>query len=84
MTDAMKVLVGGVIFLIIGLVLSSTILSQAATSGSSANIGSFSGAQSMNDLVPFVYYAILVISAVGMIGMGAFGVVRARGKKGTR
>ena len=42
----------GVIVIVVGLVLETTILSQAATAGTNANIGSFFGAQSLNDLVP--------------------------------
>ena len=47
----------GVIVIVVGLVLETTILAQAATAGSNANIGSFSGAQSLNDLVPLIYNA---------------------------
>lgn len=63
----------GVITLVVGLVLESTILSQAATAGSSANIGSFSGAQSLNDLVPLIYNAAVVMLGVGMMAIGAAG-----------
>lgn len=65
----------GVIWLVIGLVLSGPILDQAATSGASTNIGSFSGAQAFNDLVPLIYYAVLVVGAVGLIGSGGLGVM---------
>ena len=67
-------LIGGVLFIVFGLVLSDTILSQAATSGGSANIGSFSGAQSLNDIVPLVYYTIIVVGGVTLIGVGGMGV----------
>jgi hypothetical protein len=67
-------LIAGVLFLVFGLILSDIVLSQAATSGGSATIGSFSGAQSMNDLVPFIYYAVVVIGGVGLIGIGAKGM----------
>ena len=62
-----------------GLILSDIILDQAATSGGAATIGSFSGAQSLNDLVPFVYYAVVVIGGVGLIGIGAKAVADNRG-----
>lgn len=68
--------VGGVLTIVVGLVLSNTILSQAAASGSSASIGSFSGAQSLNDLVPLIYYAVVVLIGVGLMGIGARGIVR--------
>lgn len=67
-------LIGGVLFLVLGLVLSTTILSQAATSGSSANIGSFSGAQNVNDLIPLLYYFSLALGSLALIGLGGAGV----------
>jgi uncharacterized membrane protein len=63
----------GVIVIVVGLVLESTILSQAASAGSNANIGSFSGAQSLNDLVPLIYNAAVVMLGVGMMAIGAAG-----------
>ena len=63
----------GVIVIVVGLVLESTILSQAASAGSSSNIGSFSGAQSLNDLVPLIYNAAVVMLGVGMMAIGAAG-----------
>ena len=63
----------GVIVIVGGLVLETTILSQAASAGSNANIGSFSGAQSLNDLVPLIYNAAIVMLGVGMMGIGAAG-----------
>lgn len=64
-------IVGGVLTIVVGLVLSTTILSQAATSGASANIGSFAGAQALNDLIPLIYYAVVVLIGVSMMGLGA-------------
>ena len=63
----------GVIVIVVGLVLESTILSQAASAGSNANIGSFSGAQALNDLVPLIYNASVVMLGVGMMAIGAAG-----------
>ena len=63
----------GVIVIVVGLVLETTILSQATTAGSNANIGSFSGAQSLNDLVPLIYNAAVVMLGVGMMAIGAAG-----------
>jgi hypothetical protein len=63
----------GVIVIVVGLVLESTIFSQAASAGSNANIGSFSGAQSLNDLVPLIYNASVVMLGVGMMAIGAAG-----------
>ena len=66
----------GVIVIVVGLVLESTILSQAASAGSNANIDSFSGAQSLNDLVPLIYNASVVMLGVGMMAIGAAGFAR--------
>ena len=38
-----------------------------------AGIGSFSGAQSLNDLVPLIYNAAVVMLGVGMMAIGASG-----------
>ena len=74
MRSSLLALFGGMLFLVFGLVLAPTILDQAATSGSSANIGSFSGTQSINDLVPLIYYTVVVIGGIGLIGAGGAGV----------
>ena len=46
-------IIGGVITLVIGMVLASTVNTQAAATGSATNIGSFTGAQALNDLIPW-------------------------------
>ena len=74
--NSIGAVVGGVLTIVVGLVLSNTILSQAAASGSSANIGSFSGAQALNDLVPLIYYAVVVLIGVGLMGVGARGIAK--------
>ena len=63
----------GVIVIVVGLVLEVTILSTASSAGGNANIGSFSGAQSLNDLVPLIYNAAVVMLGVGLMGVGAAG-----------
>ena len=73
MTKNMTALIFGVLIIVVGLVLENTILTQAASAGSSANAGSFSGASDLNDLVPVVYNAAVVIMGVGLIGVGAAG-----------
>ena len=73
MTSRILTIVAGVLTLVIGLVLSGVILNQAATSGTNANIGSFSGAQALNDLIPLLYYSIIVLVAVGLMGIGSAG-----------
>ena len=76
MQASILAVVGGVVTLVIGLVLFATILSSASTSGATATIGSFSGAQALNDLVPLVYIAAIVMVGVGLIGLGAWGAVK--------
>ena len=76
-------LIIGVLVVVIGLTMGSTIVSTAAAPP--AGIGSFSGASSMNDLVPTVYYAAIVVSSVGLIGVGlagaaGLGPLRKRGR----
>ena len=61
------------IVIVAGLVLETSVLSQASTAGSNANIGSFSGAQSLNDLMPLIYNAAAVMLVVGMMAIGAAG-----------
>jgi hypothetical protein len=63
----------GVIVIVAGLVLETSVLSQASTAGSNANIGSFSGAQSLNDLMPLIYNAAALMLVVGMMAIGAAG-----------
>ena len=71
---AITSLIFGVIILVIGLALESAILTQATTAGSSANIGSFSGAQDLNDLVPILYNAAVVVMGVGLLALGSAGL----------
>ena len=82
-------LILGMVTIVIGLILSTIVNSQAATSGAAANIGSFSGAQSMNDLVPLVFIVAIVMLGVGLMGIGAagalgFGPTAGGGRRGRR
>ena len=83
MKQAFMAIIGGVLVLVVGLVLSGTILSRAASSGSDASIGSFAGAQALNDLVPLMYYAVLVLFSVGLLSVGGAGLAN-RGPLGGR
>lgn len=74
LTVPIVVLFGGVLFLIFGLILASTIISQAVTSGTATGIGSFSGTQNLNNLVPFLYYTIVIVGGLSAIGIGGYGV----------
>ena len=43
-----------------------------------ASIGSFAGASSLNDLVPLVYYAVIVLIGVGMMALGGYNISKGR------
>ena len=75
MDGKITAIIGGVITLVIGMVLASTVNSQAATLGSAANIGSFTGAQAIGDLIPLVYIAAILLIGVGLIAAGGAGYV---------
>ena len=67
-------IIGGVITIVIGLVLSNVVIETAATSGGNAAIGSFAGAASINNLIPLIYFTVIVMVGVGMIGLGVTGM----------
>jgi len=73
---AMRVgaIVGGVIALVIGMVLATTVNTQAASTGAAANIGSFAGAQSINDLIPLVYISSILLLGVSLFALGGAGL----------
>ena len=71
---AVSAIIIGMITLVVGAILSTTVISQFATSGSNANIGSFSGAQAVNDLVPLLWFVMIVTVALGLIGGGVAGL----------
>jgi len=72
MKGAFTLVLMGVLWIVIGLVLESTVLSQAATAGADANAPSFSGARSINDLVPLIYNMVIAVGAAGLIGIGVW------------
>lgn len=83
MRNSIGSIIGGVLVIVVGLVLASTILTQAASAGAAANIGSFSGARDLNDLVPLIYYAGVVVIGLSLMSIGGAGVV-GRGPMGNR
>lgn len=74
MIKSITSLVGGLLTVVIGLILSTIVNTQAAASGSNAKIGSFAGAQSLNDLVPLVFIAAIVMVGVGLMALGGAGL----------
>lgn len=75
-STAFVALTMGVVFLVVGLIMGQTIVTQAATAVT--GIGSFSGATAMKDLIPFIYYALLVIISVLMMGWGTWSMIRGK------
>jgi len=71
MAKSMTGIIFGVLIIVVGLVLESTILNQAAAAGVLPAMGSFGGAKDLNDLVPLVYVAAVVTLGVGLIGISA-------------
>lgn len=83
MGNNISLVVGGMVVFIIGLIIAGVVNSIAATQGVNANIGSFSGAKSLNDLLPTLFYIGLLIVGLGAMGIGAAGAV-GRGPTGRR
>ncbi len=71
---AMTAVLGGVIFMVIGLILASTVIEAAVSAGTNPSIDSFTGAKSLNDLFPLVYYAILLSGSIGLLSVGGLGL----------
>lgn len=69
-TSAFVMVATGFILIVFGSVMSRIIIDTASTTGSQANIGSFTGTRSLNDLVPFVVQAALVLLGVGLMALG--------------
>lgn len=61
----------GVITIVIGLALGSVVVQSAAADD--AAIGSFAGAKAIKNLVPLVYYAVVIGVGVGMMAIGVSG-----------
>jgi hypothetical protein len=78
---AVASLILGVIFLVIGGSLMSTIISNYVTAGTTTGIGSFGGTQGTLDLVPLVAAAVVLVAGASMIGAPAFNIVRGQVSK---
>ena len=51
-------------------VFAPVVLDNFATSGGNANIGSFSGAKSFNDMFPLFFFIVGLLMILGPIGIG--------------
>ena len=76
MNSDIGLIIGGMVSFIIGLIVAGVVNSIAATQGVAPNIGSFSGAQSINDLIPTIFYIGLLVLGLGAMGIGGARVVR--------
>ena len=81
MTAGMSSIIFGVLVLVVGLILSDLVLSQVgeASAKLSEDTGSdvdHSSAQSINSLLPILYYIGLITLALGMIGAGGYATYR--------
>lgn len=63
----------GMLLIVIGFILSQTVISSAVTAGTNTKIGSFTGTQSLINLVPLVFIAAVVGSGVGLVGLAIAG-----------
>ena len=78
-TQGFVLIAVGFVLVVFGLNFLSVIYSTAATNGSSANIGSFTGTRNLNDQVPLVVTAAVLLLGVGLLALG--GYVTAKGAK---
>lgn len=68
--------------LVFGSVLADPVIDAITTALTNASIGSFSGATSIGGLVPLIYFTGVIVTALGGLGGGIYGGVRAlRGRR---
>ena len=72
-------IMGAVLIMVIGSIFSGVVLTQFAASGASTLAPSFSGAKATNDLMPTLYYLILIIISLSLL-IGGVLVGRNAGK----
>ncbi len=78
MNNNLILMVGGLVVFIILSVFAPIVLDNYAASGINANIGSFSGAKSFNDLFPLLFYISGMFISFGAMGVGAANTIRNR------
>ena len=74
MAANLSLLIGGLLFMVLALAFAPTLLSFAASAGSSGQVGSFAGVRNMNDLIPLTYYMGVVIGGLVAMGIGGAGL----------
>jgi hypothetical protein len=70
----MVMVIGGVLVLVFGILLADVVIDTTTTALTNASIGSFAGAAAIGGLVPFIYFTVVILIAVGMMGIGARGM----------
>lgn len=74
MKSQFVLIIGGVLSLVFGLLLADIVIDSATTALTNASIGSFSGASAIGGLVPMVYFVVVLVGGLGMIGAGGRGL----------
>ena len=75
-TQSITTVMVGLLFMVIGLALLTTIMTSASTAGASAVAGSFTNATSISDLAPLVFAAVVIVGGASMIGLTVFRVAK--------
>ena len=84
MTNQLVAILVGILTLVVGLTLAPVVLQSVGQSLDSienvpASTGvsdlTFAGAQSITNLIPVVYFTVIVSIGIGMIGAGALGML---------
>ena len=72
MSGGMKVIVSGVLVLVIGIALANPVITMLVTVLSGDAIGSFESASAIGELVPLVYFMVIIGLGLAMIGGGGY------------
>lgn len=76
MRNNILLIMGGVLGLVFGLILSDVVIDSTTTALTNASIGSFAGATAIGGLVPLVYFVVVITGALAMIGAGGYSAFR--------
>jgi len=69
--NQIALIIGGVLSLVFGILLADVVIDTTTVALTNASIGSFAGASAIGGLVPFIYFTVVILIAVGMMGIGA-------------
>lgn len=68
---ALGAIIIGVLALVFGTILADVVIDTTTTAVTNTSIGSFAGASAIGGLIPFIYFSVVIMLAVGMMGLGA-------------